>query len=116
MKPTLELTGVLFDFAANLRLWSDVIGADASLRGSGDARDAQARLGTLAAAASDAARRLAGMEAIEAGALNILLSYADGAEGIGERLPEGPHRSALRSLAAQLRSGVHRCAPARAYV
>lgn len=111
MRKGLELVRSLLPFSLNLRLWSDVVAVDPTVRDTQIGRGAQAQLKNLASAVSNAAHQFAAVEAVDGFIANEILSYADSAELIAATLPDGPHRSAVRDMARQFRAEIQKQLP-----
>ena len=103
MNQELALAGVVRDFAADLRMWTDVIGADATVRETEGCREARARLDVLATRVSECSRDV--KAGVPRSGANVQ-RYATMAEAIAAMLPEGPYRNAIEEISARFRSEV----------
>lgn len=108
MQEALELAGSLLSFAARLRLWTDVVAADAVVGKSQSGCEARKELSRLAGAVSATAHGLVGMPVVDRLLTNEVASYADTAERIAVKLPDGPHRNAVREMAKAFRADMER--------
>ncbi|MGZ5443597.1 MAG: hypothetical protein ACXW31_08860 [Thermoanaerobaculia bacterium] len=103
MDQNLALGGVVRNFAADLRMWRDVIGADATVRETEGCPEARARLDVLATIVSERSRDV--MAGVPRSGANVQ-RYATMAEAIAAMLPDGRCRNAIEEISARFRNEV----------